>query len=232
ASTTAPRSRYSYRSAMLSSSRITSPKEGSAISSRALSHAFSAAAISRARSCVSHVKPSPIVCHSTWSPKPARASFSPVCQAPLMNCPTPTRRPWASILSARPKAAVDLPLPGPVLTIRRPFSIFFSATSASCTALRLAILALWRSASLFSISRMSFYLHRQACGHEDDAVGLRRDLLVEAPRRIAEAAGECVFRHDAEPHLVGDDNPGPARFPQRLDQPAALRLDIPFRQHH
>ena len=50
-----------------------------------------------------------------------------------------------------PKAAVDLPLPGPVLTISRPFSIVFSATSASCTALRLAILALWRSPSLSSI---------------------------------------------------------------------------------
>ena len=44
----------------------------------------------------------------------------------------------------RPKAAVDLPLPGPVLTISRPFSIVLEATSASCTALRFAIFALWR----------------------------------------------------------------------------------------
>ncbi len=46
-----------------------------------------------------------------------------------------------------------MPLPGPVLTMSRPFSVIvLPATSASCTALRLAILALWRSASLSSIA--------------------------------------------------------------------------------
>ena len=73
---------------------------------------------------------------------------SPVDQAPLMNCTTPTRQPRPSARRASPKAAVDLPLPGPVWTISRPFSrIGFAATSASCTALRLAILALCRSSS-------------------------------------------------------------------------------------
>ena len=39
-----------------------------------------------------------------------------------MNCTTPTRQPRPSARSARPKAAVDLPLPGPVWTMSRPFS--------------------------------------------------------------------------------------------------------------
>ena len=43
-----------------------------------------------------------------------------------MNCTTPTGRPRPSMRSARPKAAVDLPLPGPVWTISRPFSIVFA----------------------------------------------------------------------------------------------------------
>ncbi len=61
----------------------------------------------------------------------------PVCQAPLMNCTTPTRWPRPSMRKASPKAAVDLPLPVPVWTMSRPFSIVLPATSASCTALRL-----------------------------------------------------------------------------------------------
>ena len=50
----------------------------------------------------------------------------------------------------RPQAAVDLPLPLPVWTISRPFSTVLAATSASCTALRLAIFALWRAVSSVS----------------------------------------------------------------------------------
>ena len=73
---------------------------------------------------------------------------SPVDHAPLMNCTTPTRKPRPSARKASPNAAVDLPLPGPVWTMSRPFCrIGFAATSASCTALRFAILALWRSSS-------------------------------------------------------------------------------------
>ena len=52
--------------------------------------------------------------------------------------------------AAGPKAAVDLPLPLPVWTISRPFSMVLAATSASCAALRLAILALWRASSSVS----------------------------------------------------------------------------------
>ena len=46
-----------------------------------------------------------------------------------------------SARSISPKAAVDLPLPGPVWTTSRPFSTVFEATSRSCTSLRFAILA-------------------------------------------------------------------------------------------
>ena len=91
-----------------------------------------------------------MVCHDTRSPNAASASRSAVCQAPLMNCTTPTRWPRPSMRNASPNAAVDLPLPAPVWTMRSPFSIVFSATSASCTALRFAILARWRSASASS----------------------------------------------------------------------------------
>src|SRR5882672_784663 len=49
--------------------------------------------------------------------------------------------------SSRPQAAVDLPLPLPVWTTSKPFSTVLAATSASWTALRLAILALWRAFS-------------------------------------------------------------------------------------
>ena len=48
-------------------------------------------------------------------------------------------------------AAVDFPLPGPVWTMRRPFSMVLPATSASCTALRFAVLVRWRSTSVSSI---------------------------------------------------------------------------------
>src|SRR5579883_3391042 len=61
---------------MLSSSRITKAKRGSAISSCALPQARSAAAMSRLMSCVSQVKPSPIVCQETRSPNVCSASRS------------------------------------------------------------------------------------------------------------------------------------------------------------
>src|SRR5690606_3693987 len=186
-----------------------SPIDGSASSSSALPQALCAAAISRSRSCVSQVNPSPIVCQMTRSPNAANASFSPVCQPPLMNCTTPTRLPWPSILNASPNAAVVFPLPGPVLTIRSPFSIVLPATSASCTALRLAILALWRSASFVSV--ISFHLHWHAGDHEDHLVGRCRNLLIEPPGLVAEAPGQCVVGYDAETHLVGHDHPRSAR---------------------
>src|SRR5262245_31388178 len=204
---------------MLRSSRMTRPLDGSAINSSAFYQARPAAAMSRALSCVSQVKPSPIECHATRLPKAAKASFSPVCQAPLTNCTMPTRRPWPSMRSASPKAAVDLPLPGPVLTISRPFSIVLPATSASCTALRFAILARWRSASSGLISLISFHLHRYAGNHHDNAVGDGSDPLVQPPRLVAETAGKRVFGHDAHADLVGDHHPAPFRPGQFLLEP-------------
>src|SRR5436305_2579795 len=104
-----------------------------------------------------------------------------------MNCTTPTRWPRPSMRSANPNAAVDLPLPVPVWTISRPFSTVLPATSASCTALRLAILARWRSAAFSSIGWvMSFHLHGNAGDEEHDAVGLGGKPLIEAPGGVAE----------------------------------------------
>src|SRR5262245_29444392 len=132
---------------MLSSSSTISRIAGFSISPRALAQARRAASTSRLRSCVSQVKPSPRVCHSTSAPSRSTAARSPVCQAPLPNCTTPQRRPRPSARSSRPQAAVDLPLPLPVWTISRPFSIVLAATSASWIALRLAIFVLWRACS-------------------------------------------------------------------------------------
>src|ERR1700680_2636920 len=64
----------------------------------------------------SHVKPSPIVHHSTPS---LTADFcSPTFHfSDLRNWMTQTFQPRATARSTVPKAAVDLPLPSPVLTI-------------------------------------------------------------------------------------------------------------------
>src|SRR6202521_2789314 len=197
---------------MLSSSRMTRPKVGSAINSSDFAQARSAAATSRLRSWVSQVKPSPMVCHDTWSPKIARASRAGVCQAPLMNCTTPPRWPRPSMRNARPKAAVDFPLPGPVWTMSSPFSMVFSATSASWTALRLAILARWRSVSasstILDIGLPLGFLHdkRQSRDHQNNKFGTRREPLIEPTLQVAEAPRQFVVGHDAETDLVRYQN--------------------------
>ena len=90
-----------------------------------------------------------------------RASCSPVDQAPLMNCTTPTPLPRPSMRSARPKAAVDFPFPLPVWTSNRPFSMVLVATSASCAAFRLAIFALcWSVLSVESVMSFAFQFAR------------------------------------------------------------------------
>src|SRR5271166_5867570 len=167
---------------MLSSSSTRRLIDGSAIMRLASPQAASAAATSRARSCVSQVKPSPIVRHSTWVPKRSTPIRSPVDQAPLMNCTTPTRKPRPRARRASPNAAVDLPLPAPVWTMRRPFSsIGFAATSASCAALRLTIFALCRSASGRFMGRFRARLGALAppvsggTEHKAFAASLRRD---------------------------------------------------------
>src|SRR5215472_2884987 len=101
--------------------------------------------------------------------------------------------------SANPNAAVDLPLPAPVWTISKPFSMVLPATSASCTALRLAILARCRSASVGSIAwfivspsgfieplQRALHRDRQAGDHQHDAIRPRGDALIEHALQIAE----------------------------------------------
>src|SRR5712664_4413274 len=64
----------------------------------------------------SQLKPSPTVHHST--PRRVAASRSPTFhRSDLMNWITQTFQPRATARSAVPNAAVDLPLPSPVLTI-------------------------------------------------------------------------------------------------------------------
>ena len=87
---------------------------------------------------------------------------SPVVQAPLMNCTTPTRRPRPSMRSARPKAAVDLPLPGPVWTISRPFSIGLGRDLGVLH--RLALLPSSRGGA--RLRRSWFTHHRQSRRHQ------------------------------------------------------------------
>ena len=93
----------------------------------ASSQAARAAAMSRARSWVSQVKPSPMTLTSTRSGKRLRKKRSPVSRRPLTNCTTPSFSPCPRQRIARPQAAVLLPLPVPVWTSSRPFSIVFEA---------------------------------------------------------------------------------------------------------
>src|SRR5579883_3283876 len=218
---------------MLSSSRITKAKRGSAISSCALPQARSAAAMSRLMSCVSQVKPSPIVCQETRSPNVCSASRSAECQAPLTNCTTPTRLPRPSMRSAKPNAAVDFPLPGPVCTISRPFSIVLPATSASCTALRLAILARWRSASasLTAPIRTSFDEQWHAGHEQNDSVCLCGHPLIEQALAITETARQRIVAHDTAADLVGDQEHRGGHSAQGHAEPLDFRLDLGVRHH-
>src|ERR1700727_2069140 len=136
--------------------------------------------------------------------------------------------------STSPKAAVDLPLPVPVWTISKPFSIVFSATSASCTALRFAILARYRSASsgVWSVtSQGSLHRQRQSGDHEDDTPGARRDLLIENALMIAKPPAERVIRHDAVTHFVRYQHHRRRHGGKRGFELSDFRLDIHLRQH-
>src|SRR5262249_49514989 len=98
------------------SSRTTRPYASDASFSRATRHASRATASLRAMSFESHVNPSPIVHHST--PSRFADCSSPTRQRPdLTNCTTQTDQPRATARITVPNAAVDLPLPSPVLTI-------------------------------------------------------------------------------------------------------------------
>ena len=109
-----------------------------------LSQARSAAAMSRARSCVSQVKPSPIVCHDDLiaEARQARALAGLPGALDELHDADPLAAPEQAQRQA--ERGRRLALAGPVWTMSRPFSIVFYATSASCTALRFAILARWR----------------------------------------------------------------------------------------
>ena len=98
------------------------------------------------------------------------------------------------------------------------------ATSASCTALRFAILARWRSASprssLIRCHRRALYRKRQARHHQHDAVRARRDALIEHARRIAKPPAKRIVRHDPRARLRWRPAP-PAPSPPPAPLPAA-----------
>src|SRR5712691_2858862 len=155
-----------------------------------MSQAARAAAMSRARSCVSQVKPSPIARQVTRSGKPASTVRSPLVQLPLTNCTMPTRMPWPRQRSTMPKAAVDLPLPAPVWTIRRPRSSVLVARTLRRAAWRRSIFS--RCSRLISSSSVvgSLIAH-QLRAH---AVALRApqpalDRLAKAASRLRERRG-------------------------------------------
>ncbi|WP_395446079.1 hypothetical protein [Caulobacter sp. UC70_42] len=62
-----------------------------------------------------------------------------------MNWMTLTLWPWPMARQTMPRAAVVLPLPAPVWTISRPFSIWRSAIILARAAWMTFILALWRA---------------------------------------------------------------------------------------
>src|SRR5437660_3990330 len=140
-----------------------------------------------------------------------------------MNCTTPTRWPRPSMRNASPNAAVDLPLPVPVWTISKPFSTVLPATSASCTALRFAILARWRAAASSSVEFIeaisSLYVQRQSGDEQHDPIGAGGDPLVEPTGGVAKAPRQRVVRDDAKADLVGDEHDRSAMGPERALEP-------------
>src|SRR5579863_9560365 len=66
-----------------------------------------------------------------------------------MNCTTPSRMPCPSTRTAMPNAAVLLPLPVPVLTIKRPFSVVAAACFFSWPSRRRWVMRWCDSGSVF-----------------------------------------------------------------------------------
>ena len=130
--------------------------------------------MSRARSWVSQVKPSPIALMVTRSGKRSSTMRSPVSQLPLTNCTTPACMPWPTQRSTMPKAAVDLPLPLPVWTMSRPFSMVLPAMHLVARRLLLAPSSR-RGAALISSSVMpSVFIGRAPSSRRVELDGRRR----------------------------------------------------------
>ena len=136
--------------------------------------------------------------------------------------------------SARPNAAVVLPLPGPVLTTSSPFSIVLPATSASWTALRFSIFSRWRMASAGRSRRSSgrrswiclgFDDQGQPGHHQHDRSAIRRERLMKAARPRRGSGGRGIVGHDPWPTSFETTPAGRARRgsgPKRL----GLAVDV------
>src|SRR3954465_9081580 len=170
--------------------------------------------MSRARSWVSQVKPSPIARQVTSSGNRASTSRSPVPQAPLTNCTTPTRMPWPMQRNTMPKAAVDLPLPAPVWTIKRPRSSVLVASTLRRAACRRCIFSLcsWLISSSLSVGSLMCRSHQLGT----DAVALRPPQ--SALDRLAEPrAGLGQRRRVAGGHELADCRIADVRLVKRVE---------------
>ena len=62
-------------------------------------------------------------------------------------------------------------------------------------------------------------------------VGNGGDALVEPPLSIAKSPAERIVGHDAQAHLVGDDEPWPARRGEHLFELGRKRVDVVLGEH-
>jgi hypothetical protein len=69
---------------------------------------------------------------------------------------------------------------------------------------------------------------RQACRDEHDLIGNTRNRLIDASRNIAKTARQSIVRHDAEPHLVCDEDDLSTYLSQRFRQGREMCLNILF----
>ena len=133
-----------------------------------------------------------------------------------MNCTTPTRLPWPSMRSARPKAAVDLALARPGVDDQQ--ALLDRLVRHLGVLHRLALGHLGAVARRLRLSSMasfmvSLHLHRQSRDHAARPVGARRDPLVEPalPHRGNAAPARCPGTMPSPTSLVTSTEPALAR---------------------
>ena len=160
------------------------------------------------------------------SPKRSSASRSAGCHAPLMNCTTPTRLPRPSIRSAGRTRRSTCPCRGRCgrsagpsrSSCRRPRRPAPPCASPS-----------WRGGARprcrrRSCSWLSLHDQRQPGDQQHDAVGARRDPLVEPALQIAKPPRLRIVRHDARADFVATPElPAPGARPARFE---ALRFRV------
>src|SRR5579872_563544 len=115
--------------------------------------------------------------------------------------------------------------------MRSPFSTVFCATSLSCTALRFAILARWRSADLSSIDwvMMLLYSERNSRDEKNNMARPQRKLLIEPPCGITKLSRQRVVGDNSKPDFIGDKHDMPIGFHQCNLKALELHCEIGLR---